>query len=137
MSAQISSRRFRKLLPRFETRVDAGERRDRLVKQLENGSRQERRVRRQLKRCRKASPCQLPMCPLCVRRLRRSFVKAGLICIDGVRDKCRPKDVPITAFSAVLTEEQYPAGDLVSADLQRTNERLQRRHLRCGFPLVF
>jgi hypothetical protein len=64
-------------------------------------------------------------------------VTAALSCIDEIRDKCQVKKIPITAFSAVLSEEQYHVGELVAADLCLINERLQRRHLRCGFPLVF
>src|SRR5258708_973454 len=112
MSARISNRRFRKLLPRFETRADVEKRRDGLVKQLKRGDRRQRRVRRQLKRCRRRARCELPFCPFCVRSLRRSFVTAALSCIDEIRDKCQVKKIPITAFSAVLSEEQYHVGEL-------------------------
>ena len=137
MSRSVSTPSWRKLLPRFETRADARQRRDILVSQLKGGGRQQRRAGRRLRRCRSKAPCEKPICPRCVRRLRRSFVKSALNCIDNVRDKCQLKELPITAFSAILTEEQYAVGDLDAADLNRINERLQRRHLRCGFSLVF
>ena len=137
MSLAKSSRSLRKLPPGFETRADARNRRDVMVKQLLPGERHQRQVGRALKRCRAKAPCKTPICPRCVRRLRKSFVWGALNCIDHVRDKCQLKQCPITAFSAVLTEEQYAVGDLVSADWHRINERLQRRHQRCHLPLVF
>jgi hypothetical protein len=137
MSPTMSARSLRKLLPGFETRADARNRRDVLVKKLLGGGRYERCVGRALKRCRTKAPCETAICPRCVRRLRKSFVWGALNCIDHVRDKCQLKQFPITAFSAVLTGEQYAVGDLVSADLHRINERLQRRHQRCHLPLVF
>jgi hypothetical protein len=133
----MSRRSLRTLLPGFETRADARNRRDVLVKHLLGGDYHQRRAGHALRRCRATAPCEQPICPRCVRQVRRSFVQAALDCIDHVRRSCQLKNTPITAFSAVLTEEQYAAGDLADADLHRINERLQRRHLRCGFSLVF
>lgn len=125
------------MLPGFESRADVRDRLDILARQLSGGTRQQRRAGRALERCRSKAPCEQPICPRCVRQLRRSFVQAALNCIDDLREKCQLKSTPITAFSAILTEEQYAAGDVVNADLHRINERLQRRHQRCHFPLVF
>lgn len=137
MSRSVSTPSWRKLLPRFETRADARQRRDVLVSQLKDGGRQQRRAGRRLRRCRSKAPCQQPMCPRCVRELRKSFVPAALICIKQARETCQSYKLPITAFSAVLAEEQHLVGNLGNADLHRINERLQRRHQRCDFPLVF
>lgn len=133
----MSGRSLRTLLPGFETRAEARDRRDILIKQLSGGGRRQRRAAWRLQRCRATAQCEQPVCPRCIRDLRKSFVRAALNCIDHVLHACPLPDDRITAFSAVLTEEQYAVGDLVSADLHRTNERLQRRHQRCQLPLVF
>lgn len=128
--------RLRRLLPKFETRQKARERNRKLVKHLKAGEKAERKVGQKLRRCRKDKPCSSPMCPRCVRELRASFVRGAMQCIDQVRKADGIPDDQIVAFSAVLPEEQYPAGALHKADQRRINERIQRRHQRAGLPLV-
>jgi hypothetical protein len=108
-----------------------------MVKDLKAGRRATRKVGRKLRRCRKDAVCSSPICPRCLRNLRKSFVLGAISCIDQV---CTAEGIPedwIVAFSAVLTEERYADGELHNADLRRINERLQRRHQRAGLPLVF
>jgi hypothetical protein len=135
--SQMKRVNLAQLVPGFETRQNVRERRAKLLRQLKAGEKPAKRVARRLQKCRNAALCGSPICPRCVRQLRKSFVTAALDCIDNVRNKHRLITIPITAFSAILTEEQYSPGDLADADLHQINERLQRRHQRCKFPLVF
>jgi hypothetical protein len=128
---------LRQLLPKFETSQQVRERKANLVKDLMAGKRATRNVGRKLRRCRKNKGCGSPICPRCVRRLRRSFVKGAINCVAQARTTNEIPDDQIVAFSAVLAEERYAAGDLYNADLRKINERLQRRHQRAGLALVF
>lgn len=128
-------------LPEFETSQQARERKAALVNDLKAGSQPTRSGGRRLEKCCKNAACDSPICPRCVRNLRRSFVTGAMACIDQVNAADSiPKD-QIVAFSAVLTdmltEERYVDGDLHKADPQRVNERVLRRHQRAGLPLVF
>jgi hypothetical protein len=127
---------LRQLLPKFETSQQVRERQATLVNHLKAGKRASRNIGRKLRRCRKNKACGSPSCPRCLRRLRRLFVRGAMTCIDRVRTASNiPRD-QIVAFSAVLTEERYVAGDLHNANLNLINERVQRRHQRTGLPLV-
>jgi hypothetical protein len=129
-------KRFRELLPKFETRQTALHRQATLIRQLAVVDDDAITVARRLHACSKHAPCGSPICPVCVRRLRRSFIKGGMACIADI---CRTGNVPgehVVAFSAVLGEEQYAVGQLHKADLLQVNKRLQRRFQRAGLPVV-
>jgi hypothetical protein len=129
--------RLSRVLPRFESQQQARERKAKLVKDLRAGKRATRRVGRRLRRCRKDAWCGSPICPRCVRGLRKSFIPGAMGCI---RQVCANEGIPeeqMVAFSAILTEERYAEGELCKANLRQINERLQRRHQRAGLPLVF
>ena len=128
---------LRQLLPKFETSQQVRERKAKLVKHLKAGKRATRNVGRKLRRCRKNKACSSPSCPRCLRQLRKSFITGAMQAIDQVRTTNDIRDDQIVAFSAVLTEERYAYGDLHNADLKKINERVQRRHQRAAFPLVF
>ena len=132
-----SYKTLRQLLPKFETPQQVRERKAALVKHLRAGKKATRRAGRRLRKCCTRAACGLPICPRCVRRLRKSFVPDAINCIDQVRTASSISNDQIAAFSAVLTEEQYAAGDLQNADLRKINERIQRRHQRAGLALVF
>ncbi len=129
-------KRFRELLPKFETRQQAHYRKRVLTRQLDGGDDAAVLIARRLDACSKHAPCASPICPVCVRGLRRSFIKGGMAC---VADICRMGNVPgehVIAFSAVLGEEQYAVGQLHKADLLQVNKRLQRRFQRAELPIV-
>lgn len=125
------------ILPDFETPQEVRERKTALVNHLKAGKPNTRRAGQKIRKCRKGESCNSPICPRCIRKLRKSFVTGAMACIDEVRAAEGIPTDQIVAFSAVLTEEKYAAGDLHNADLQQINERLQRRHQRAGLPLVF
>ena len=131
---------FRDILPEFETRQHARARRDLLVRVLAALGGQAPaadKLRCTLLGCKKLKRCRSAICPVCVRTLRRRFIKAVLKLVPRFMRQSQIADDRIIAFSAVLPEEQYPVGLLHQADLRRINERLQRRHLRLGLPMVF
>jgi hypothetical protein len=128
---------LRQLLPKFETPEQVRERKAMLIKHLQAGKRATRNVGRKLRRCRKGADCKSPICPRCVRNLRKSFIPGAINCITRVRTANNIPKRQIVAFSAVLPEERYADGDLHNADLRKINERIQRRHQRAGLLLVF
>jgi len=106
--------RLSRLLPDFETAQDVRDRKANMVKDLKAGRRATRKVGRKLRRCRKDAVCSSPICPRCLRNLRKSFVLGAISCIDQV---CTAEGIPedwIVAFSAVLTEERYADGELTT-----------------------
>jgi hypothetical protein len=131
------SRQLSRNLPNFETLQQVRDRKAIMVKDLRVGKRSTRRVGRRLRLCRKAEWCGSPICPRCLRNLRKSFIPSAMTCIDQVCTAESVREDGIVAFSAVLTEERYADGELHNADLKRINERLQRRHQRAELPLVF
>jgi hypothetical protein len=123
-----------RLLPDFETEQMAFERQSQMIRALKGDDPVVKSLADQLKRCAKGSPCDLSMCPICVRKLRASFVLTALKVIRRVQ---RKRKLPITAFSAVLKNGRYPVGRLAKTDLPVINDRVQCQHRRAGFPLVF
>src|SRR5271163_3170517 len=77
--------KLNQILLDFETPRDARERKKTLVKHLKAGNRAMRRAGRKLRKCRRKNCCNSPICPRCVRKQRRSFIKGGMACIDQVR----------------------------------------------------
>jgi len=122
------------LLPDFETEQTAFERQSEMIRALNGDDPAATRLADKLKACANGSPCDLSMCPICVRRLRASFVLPALKVIRRVQ---RKRKLPITAFSAVLKNGRYPVGNLAKIDLPVINRRVQRQHQRAQFPLVF
>src|SRR6266481_994562 len=68
--------RLNKILPQFETIQDVRDRKADLVKHLKAGKRATRRVARKLRKCRRYAVCGSPICPQCVRGLRKSWAPA-------------------------------------------------------------
>jgi hypothetical protein len=132
MKSSISA--IMQLLPKFETRKQVQERRTKLVRALEGGDNAAKNLARKLAKCDDDEPCNSPICPICVRALRQSFVVGVNKRIGKLR---RTHKVPITAFSAILTTEKYRLGKLHRADLTLINKRLQRQYQRARLPLVF
>jgi hypothetical protein len=122
------------LLPDFESSNDAFERQSEIIRALKGDDPAVARLADKLKACASGSPCNLSMCPICVRRLRASYVLAACKIIRRVQ---RRGKLPLTAFSAVHVCDQYLPGQLSQMDVPLINRRVQRQHLRAGFPLVF
>lgn len=123
-----------KLLPAFETRKQVCVRRQELIRALEGGDHAATKLARDLIKCADGEPCGSPMCPVCIRGLRESFVLGVNMRVRELRRVCK---FPISAFSAVLTSDKYRVGKLNRADLTLINKRLQRQYQREGLPLVF
>ena len=120
-------KRLRELLPKFETRQKALHRQATLIRQLAVVDDDAITVARRLHACSKHAPCGSPICPVCVRRLRRSFIKGGMACVADIFKTGNVPGEHVVAFSAVLGEEQYAVGELHKANLPQMNKRLQRR----------
>ena len=125
------------LWPKFETLDDARERRATLVRQLLHGDHSSQKVAAKLADCRGRRRCGSPICPMCVRALRRWFVCETVGCIRGLLSSnpsgLRGREV---SFLASPTEE-HRFGKGALPDLQRLNKTLQRRFQRHKFPLAF
>jgi hypothetical protein len=132
-----NTRAIKKLLPDFETPTVALERREKIIQALEGGNSDAKRLATKLVECVATARCNLPICPVCVRLLRRSFVLGALACTDELQSAINRAELPVTAFSAVLTAETYPVGELYEIDIPLINKRIQRQHQRAKFPLVF
>jgi hypothetical protein len=135
------ARTIQQLLPEFETIEEAFERQAEIIRALKGkhaaSAKLEKRARdlaEKLTECANGFPCNLSMCPICVRGLRESFVLAALRLIEGLQ---RKRKLPLTAFSAVGGCDQYLPGNLARMELPLINKRVQRQHQRAGFPLVF
>jgi hypothetical protein len=122
------------LLPNFETAPTAFERQAKIIRALGGDDPAAIRVAEKLQQCAKGGSCNLSMCPICVRRLRASFVLAARRVIRRVQRRLK---LPITAFCAVPFRDQYLPGRLSQMDLPLINDRVQCQHRRAGFPLVF
>jgi hypothetical protein len=122
------------LLPDFETSDQVSKRQTEIIRALNGDDPGAKRLTDKLKACANGSPCKLSMCPICVRRLRASFVLAALKVIKKVQ---RRQELPITAFQAVPLSDQYMPGMLRKMKAPAFNEKIQVRHRRAGFPLVF
>jgi hypothetical protein len=141
----LPAQTIEQLLPNFETEEEAFERQAAIIKALNgqdpasaNLAERAADLAERLTECANGHPCNLSMCPICVRDLRESFVLAAKACIDQLRSA--PNWGPlltITAFSAIPLSDQYRPGALHQLDLPTFNERIQTQHRRAGFPLVF
>src|SRR5260370_29105467 len=121
-----SEERYRNLLPRFETKKRVRQRRSETIRILENRDHRARRIARKLIKCSGEEHCKLPICSVCVRELRKSFVLGALACVDELQSGAKSGlKFPITAFSAIPIGDQYPIGQLHTLDLTRTNKRIQ------------
>ena len=129
---------IRRVWPKFETREQARENRDHLVRQLRNGDRSAQLFADKLAKCRTHHRCGSSICPICVRALRRWFICRAFACIDELQAlNGGGLEGKIVRFSAIPRDEAYRFGDLDGADLQRLNGRLQKQFERAGLPLVF
>jgi hypothetical protein len=78
--------------------------------------------------------CGRPMCPICVERLRHSFVLEAVACIGALMQR---RKFPISWLCADLPGERYQLGDLRSIDFTSLNQRVRSQYIHAGFPLVF
>jgi hypothetical protein len=138
LQMKSNTRTLSKLLPDFETQAVALERQTTIIQVLERGNPDAKTLAEKLAECVVGARCNLPMCPICVRLLRRSFVLGALACVDEIQSGIKRRaELPITAFSAVLAGETYPVNELNQIDIPLVNRRVQRRHQRAKFALVF
>jgi hypothetical protein len=73
--------RLSRSLPDFETHRQVRERKTNLINHLMAGNRAARLVGRKLRRCRENRACGSPICPRCVRNLRKSLIRGAIKCI--------------------------------------------------------
>jgi hypothetical protein len=123
--------------PKFETIDQALKRRAKLVGQLHNGDDAAKQLAANVAACKNYRRCGSPICPMCVRALRRRFIFQAAGCVNDLR-LSNPAALrgKVVRFSAV-PPEAYRFGHLADADLCALNKKLQKRHERAEFPLVF
>jgi len=89
----------------------------------------------QLRRCGKGHQCNLSICPICLRRLRKSFILGVATCIEELG---LGPQLPIIEFSAVSVSVRQDLRDRLDCiDLHQINNRIRDQHKRAGFPLAF
>jgi hypothetical protein len=125
------------LCPKFETLDDARRRRAKLVCQLLHGDHSSQQIAVKLDGCRGHRRCNSPICPMCVRALRRWFICETVGCIRGLLSS-NPSGLRgrVVSFLAIPAEE-HRFGKGALPDLHRLNKTLQQRFRRDKFPLVF
>jgi hypothetical protein len=79
-----------------------------------------------------AQSCNLPMCPVCVERTLRSWIKDAAWLLLTLRDESQ---VPIIAVQHDLPGERYD--NLFDINLRSLNRRIGRDYAQAGFPLTF
>jgi hypothetical protein len=107
-----------------------------IVMQAQQDDRMAIELARQLEQCADGPPCNLSICPLCVRKMRKSLIMEAVASIDELG--LQP-ELPITKFSgvAVISRQHYARGMLGDIDLCQINRYIQAQHERAGFPLAF
>jgi hypothetical protein len=159
---------IQQLVPNFETKQLALERRDKLIRALHDGrgrakglteqwrpfigvypekielivtqAQEEDRkaiaLARRLKRCATSRPCNLSICPLCVRKIRKRLIIEAVACVDQLG---LLPELPITEFGpiAVTTRQHYEHGTVGQIDLGEIRRYIRAQHEQAGFPLAF
>lgn len=125
------------LCPDFETLDAARRRRAKLVRQLLEGDHSSQQIAVKLAGCKGRRRCGSPICPMCVRALRRWFICETVGCVNGLLSS-NPSGLRgrVVSFLAIPTEE-HRLGKGALPDLKRLNKTLQKRFERDEFPLVF
>jgi hypothetical protein len=94
-----------------------------------------KKLAEQLGRCVHGRPCDLSICPICLRQLRKSFILCAVTCIEELG---LGPELPIFEFSAVSVSYRGDLRDsLGRVDLRQINKRIRDQHKRAGFPLAF
>jgi hypothetical protein len=147
------------LIRNFETKEDAHKRHTRIIAALQRDDGRGKRIAEQyaafgpfnpdpleedarakqlaaqLRRCGKGRQCNLSICPICLRRLRKSFILGAVSCLEELG---LGPALPIIEFSAIsVTDSQYLRDSLDLIDLRQINKRIRDQHERAGFPLAF
>jgi hypothetical protein len=78
--------------------------------------------------------CHQPMCPLCVERLRKSFILEGAACVAALMQQ---RKLPISWLQADLPGQRFQLGDLRKIDVPSIYRCVERQYLHAGFRLVF
>jgi hypothetical protein len=95
-----------------------------------------RRLRKKLQACDDTfgKACNLPMCPTCVEKLRRSLILEVTRCLGGLANFAK---IPMSRLNADLPGQQYEVGELHRLDLPSLNQSIHDRYARAHFPLTF
>ena len=110
-------------LKRFETPTITKERSENLIKILEKGEPQHQDIAKKLQHCDEGGRCLLPICPRCLRQVRRWFVSEAMQCLHGE---------DLLAVTLVPAEHAIPPGELEHFDLINFKETLSRQLSRAG-----
>ena len=151
---------IKQLLPTFERKQDARKRHAEMIRALQRDDGRGKRIAEQfaalevplipdpleedarakklaeqLGRCVHGRPCNLSICPICLRRLRKSFILGAVTCIEELG---LGPELPIIKFSAVSIRYRGDLRDnLNRIDLGQIKTRIRDQQKRAGFPLAF
>jgi hypothetical protein len=107
-----------------------------MVRALRRGTAvSDRKLSEKLAACRDRQDerCYLSMCPVCVERLRASFLLEGAACIAPLVQR---RKFPISWWCADLPGQRYQLGDLRKINLPALNRRIRHQYLQAGIPLA-
>jgi hypothetical protein len=121
--------RIKQLVPDFETKERAHKRHTRIIAALQRDDGRGKRIAEQyaavgplnpdpleedarakqlgeqLRRCGKERQCNLSICPICLRQLRKSFILGAMTCVEEL---ALGPELPIVEFSAIsITGSRY------------------------------
>jgi hypothetical protein len=151
---------IKQLVPTFETKQDARKRHAEMIRALQRDDGRGKRIAEQfaalevplvpdpleedarakklaeqLGRCVHGRPCNLSICPICLRRFRKSFILGAVTFIEELG---MGPELPFIEFSGVSVSYRGDLRDsLDRIDLRQINKRIRDQHKRAGFPLAF
>ncbi|MBP2292236.1 hypothetical protein [Azospirillum rugosum] len=122
---------------RFETADQVRERRDKLVRLLENGENAARRVAKRLKRCKPQRRCGSGACPICGRRFRRWWVGEVLKLLSFTEITDGDNDAVVLSVTLVNRDHRRQAGQLHTLDLRKLIDQYRTQIKRAGLNVRF
>jgi len=130
---------IKQLCPRFESLRAAQQRQLEFHRALERGISKERDIARVLGQCTEERRCCLAFCPVCVRHLRRSYVRGAVGCIEQILSAAQVQRLPLTRFSAIPIGDSHraPIGQLDSLKIENIYAATHRALQRLDLPVVF
>lgn len=117
---------------RFETCVQVRNRREKLVRLLENGDKDAQRVAKRLKRCKPQRRCGSGACPVCCRKFRRWWVGEVLNLLSPTHGVKGNGDAVALTITLVNREHRRAAGQLHTLDLKKLIDQYRTQFKRAN-----
>jgi hypothetical protein len=113
------------------------EERDRVIAKALEDDRRAMKLADGLGQCADSCPCSLSICPLCVRKIRRSFIMKAITFINGLGLGPLARITEFGDAVSVSSRQYFLQGMLDHIDLGQINRHIHAQHERADFPLAF